>query len=120
MNDDNIRQFPTSELPENTLVARRDDKMYSCSHAKLICDEHSRTIVCANDRCAKVIEPFQYIFTQALHIQDAWQRHGQVSRELRELCDRLGTLKKEEKRLRAMVKRLQDKTGGVIDMRPQS
>lgn len=119
---DNVTQFPGTELPENTLVPVRSSQktqMFYCEHPRLICDEQTRTIVCAESRCGQAIDPFAYIFHRALHLQDAWTRHAHVVRELKDLDLRVQALKREEKRLRALVKRMQDKTqGAVIETRP--
>lgn len=117
--DDNIRILPgAGGLPENPLrpAARRDGW---CSHVNLIVDAHTRTIVCADPKCAAVIDPFDYLHSQAQQLQRAWSSHREVSRQASEIADRVHALKKEEQRLRSMVKRLQEKSGAVVSTRGQ-
>jgi hypothetical protein len=54
-------------------------------------DEHTRTVTCADPKCG------------------AWSAYRQAMTQANEVAERVTVLKKEEQRLRAMVKRLQEK-----------
>lgn len=117
MSDDNVTALPgAAGLPENPLqVAPRP--LHWCSHPAVIIDEHTRSIRCADVKCGAVLDAFDYLRANAHTIQRAWDSHRQVMRQANEVAERVHHLKKEEQRLRAMVKRLQEKTGAVIAVR---
>jgi len=107
MSDDKVLQFPGgSELPEMTLTAQRDRTLF-CKHDKLTLNEHDRTMSCVG--CGAALDPFNYLLSNALHLQRAWQDHGVVKKELTELIDRVSELKKEKQRLTGQVARLKEK-----------
>ena len=64
-----------------------------------------------------VLDPFNYLETNARTIQMAWEHHRQVTNQVREIGERIHAMKKEEARLRAKLKRLQDKDGAITIMR---
>jgi len=115
-----IHAFPGSELPENPLqIEPKDPRLpYYCEHANVRLNEHDRTIACV--KCGATLDPFNFVRDNARTIQRAWQSHKEASRIAGELNERINGLKKEEKRLRAQVKRLQDKTGEVLSVRGKS
>ena len=81
-------------------------------------NDHTRTIQCADPKCGAVLDPFTFIRAQAHTIASAWDAHSRAMRQANEVADRVTVLKREEQRLRAMVKRLQEKTGAVFVSRP--
>jgi hypothetical protein len=101
---DNVTPIGGGALPENPLqpAPRRDG---FCDHDALIVDAHERTVRCANPKCGATIDPFGYLLHNARRIQQAWDMHKQVMRQVNEVNERVHALKKEEQRLRAMVKR---------------
>lgn len=114
---DNVKAFPGAhDLPENPLqlAARRPGW---CRHDSVVLDEHTRTVTCADPKCGAVLDPFQFLASNARTIQHAWYAHKQVTQQASEVAERVTALKKEEQRLRAMVKRLQEKTGSVLSVR---
>ena len=115
---DNVTAFPgAADLPENPMqMAPRHPGW--CSHDAVILDEHTRTIQCADPKCGAVLDPFSFLKQQAHTISSAWSAHSQAMRQANEVAERVTALKREEQRLRAMVKRLQEKTGAVIVARP--
>jgi hypothetical protein len=117
MSDDNIKTLPSAAgLPENPLqIAQRPPGW--CSHASVLLDQHTRTIHCADPKCGAALDAFDFLLSNAQMIERAWQNHHQVSRQAHEIADRVHVLKKEEQRLRAMIKRLQDKSGAVLTVR---
>lgn len=120
MADDNvIHAFKAADLPEQTFVIEKPPagKPYHCYHEALRIDAHERTINCA--KCGQALEPFDFLLTQAATLQRAWQDHAYVKRDLGEMQDRVTELKKEEKRLRAQIKRLDGKVT-VVDVRGKS
>jgi len=117
MSDDVIRQFPGVELPDNPMaIAQR--KPGFCQHDKIVLDEHMRTVTCA--QCGAALDAFVFLLNNARTIQIAWQHHHGVMQKVREIGDRVDALKREEQRLRAIVKRLQEKSGAVLDVRAKT
>lgn len=114
---DNVTQFPgAGDLPENPLqLAPRNPGW--CSHDSVILDEHARTVTCANLKCGAVLDPFNFLQSNAHTIQRAWASYKHVSAQAFEIAERVSVLKKEEQRLRGMVKRLQEKSGAVMTTR---
>lgn len=118
MSDNKVVQaFPTAELPENLLtIERRPSGVpFYCGHESVSLNEHDRVVNCA--RCSATLDPFAFLLSNARTIQMAWSNHKEAKHKVSELLDRIAILKKEEARLRAQVKRLQDKTGGVLNLR---
>lgn len=106
---DNVQKFPgATALPENPmeLAPRRPGW---CSHEAVTLDEHTRTVMCANPKCGAVLDPFAFLASNAHTIQRAWSAYRQAMTQANEVAERVSVLKKEEQRLRAMVKRLQEK-----------
>lgn len=121
MSDDKvIHAFPAAELPESvmTVDARRAGEPYFCQHPAIRLNEHDRTVHCA--KCGAALDPFNFLLHEAKTIQRAWENHKVVAAKVSELNERVAALAKEEKRLRAQVKRLQDKSGEVVQVRGKS
>jgi len=102
-----IRTLPTPEpLPENPIgIAPRPSS--PCYHESVILDEHERSVHCRE--CDATLDAFDFLQRSARTLQRAWQNYAHVQREVRAIDERLTELKKQEKRLRAQVKRLQEK-----------
>jgi len=116
MSDDTVRHFPGAlGLPENTLALAPRHPGW-CTHVCITVDAHTRTIQCADPKCGAILDAFDFVHTNAAHIQRAWQRHAEVMRQASEIAERVTMLKKEEQRLRAMIKRLQEKSGAVVSV----
>lgn len=118
MSDNKVVQaFPATELPENLMAieARPAGVPYFCAHEAVTLNEHDRMVNCT--RCGAALEPFNFLLSNARTIQMAWSNHREATRKVSELNDRIAILAKEEKRLRAQVKRLQEKSGGVLNLR---
>lgn len=115
--NDNVTPFPGgAELPENPLqIAPRH--LHWCTHSAIVLDPHTRSVQCADLKCGAVLDPFDYLMGNARTLQTAWSNYRDASREAAEVAERVSVLKKEEQRLRAMVKRLQEKSGAVINVR---
>jgi len=106
---DNVTKLPgATALPDNPLelTPRRLDY---CTHDGVILDHHSRTVTCAKPKCGAVLDPFNFLHSNAQTIQRAWSAYKQAMQQANEVAERVTVLKKEEQRLRAMVKRLQEK-----------
>lgn len=114
--NDNVVSLPgTQPLPENPMEIK--PRMSYCQHDRIIIDPHTRSVQCADIKCGAVLDPFNYLLNNAMSISRAWSSHKMVSTLAGELVERVGVLKKEEKRLRDMIKRLQEKTGAVVSPR---
>jgi hypothetical protein len=115
-----IHAFPTSELPENVMAVepRRAGDPYFCAHPAIRLNEHDRTVHCA--KCGAALDPFNFLLHETKTIQRAWESHRHVTTKVNELNERVTVLAKEEKRLRAQVKRLQEKSGEVVQVRGKS
>jgi len=117
MSDDVVRQFPGTELPENLLdIAPRHHGF--CQHEKVTLEEHTRTVTCA--KCGATIDPFNFLMQNAKTIQMAWQHYRMAMHKVQEITERVDVLKREENRLRSIVKRLQAKSSAVLDVRGES
>ena len=116
---DNVTQFPGAEaLPENPLqMAPRPGLFSYCQHESVVLDDVRRTVQCADPKCGAVLDPFDFLKHNAQVIQRAWSAHRAVMLQANQVTERVHALKKEEQRLRAMVKRLQDKSGSVVNVR---
>lgn len=114
-----VHAFPTTELPPNLLqIEPRPAGMpYHCQHGAIRIDAHDRTVQCAD--CTAALDPFDFLLNNAVTLRRAWENHRATTHAVAELNERLSVLKKEEKRLRAMVKRLNDKVA-VVDVRGKS
>lgn len=119
MTDKVVRAFPTAELPDNLLaIEPRPAGVPSfCQHEAVTLNEHDRMVNCT--RCGATLEPFNFLQSNARTIQMAWINYREASRKVGELNESIAILAKEEKRLRAQVKRLQEKTGGVLNLRSE-
>jgi len=106
---DNVKQLPgATALPENPMeMAPR--RLGWCSHESVILDEHNRTVVCADPKCGAVLDPFNFLASNGNTIQRAWSAYKHAMQQANEVAERVSVLKKEEQRLRAMVKRLHEK-----------
>jgi hypothetical protein len=113
--NDNVVSLPGADpLPEN-LIQRVDKDPYShCRHSRITLDEHQRTVNCRD--CGRVLDPFNFLSTQAGLLQLAWQHHDMAQRKVQELTDRIGALKKEHDSLTGKVRRLKEKMP-VVDVR---
>ena len=111
--DDTVKPFPKGgDLPDNPLRIEPIPTRF-CTHEAVSLDQHTRTIRCADLNCGAVLDPFDFLLTQARTISRAWQNYAQAARQAAEAVERVSVLLKEEKRLRAAVRRLQDKSGSV-------
>lgn len=114
MNDKVVQAFPG--LPENPLQIEKVTRTpFYCQHEAIRINSHERTVHCAT--CNAALDPFDFLLNSAATLRRAWENHKSASTMVAELNDRVMFLKKEEKRLRAQVKRLQDKTGEVVQYR---
>lgn len=114
---DNVTAFPGGgDLPENPMKTAGYRPGF-CSHDNVILDDHTRTIQCADPKCGAALDPFNFLHGQARTIERAWSAYRQAMHQANEVAERVTALKREEQRLRAMVKRLQEKTGAVISTR---
>jgi len=118
-NDNVIHAFKPAELPEQTLTVEKppQGKPFYCQHGALRIDPHERSVACTH--CGQVLDPFDYLLSNAVTINRAWQDHSFVKRELGDLQDRISDLKKEEKRLKAQIKRTTEKIA-IVDVRGKS
>jgi hypothetical protein len=117
--DDNkvIHAFPVSDLPENLVAieSRPAGVPLHCAHNKVTLNEHDRVVNCTD--CGATLEAFNFLLSNARTLQMAWRNHAEAARRVAELNQSIAVLAKEEKRLRAQVRRLKDKPGVVLDVR---
>jgi hypothetical protein len=115
MTTDNIRELPhRSELPEN-LVEIKPEPFQMCRHESILLNAHDRSIECK--KCGAVLDAFNYLLHEGVNIQRAWDNHRQVRRQIDTLLERVTKLAREEKRLKASIRRLQDKAGTAFSPR---
>jgi hypothetical protein len=106
----NVTPLPGVDPIENPLRIEPAPHRY-CGHESIVLDEHARVLSCA--ACAAVLDPFDYLRSNARTIQRAWDSYREMNRRATETAERVAALRKEEQRMRAMVKRLQDKAGAI-------
>lgn len=112
--DTNVRQFPGSEIPEQTLFVEKKYRSF-CQHEKITLDPHSRTVRCV--ACDEVMDPFNFLSNEVCRLQDAWERYKHVRQVLSDLNDRVDALKKEEARLKARIKTAKAKIEPAFSVR---
>jgi hypothetical protein len=112
-----VHAFPAAELPDNLLAIepRPAGVPYFCQHDAVTLNEHDRMVNCA--KCGATLEPFNFLQSNARTIQMAWINYREAQRKVAELNESIAILTKEQKRLRAQVKRQQDKSGAVLNLR---
>ena len=118
MSDNKVVQaFPSAELPENLMqIEKRSAGVpFYCQHDAVMLNEHDRVVTCS--RCGASLDPFNFLLSNAKTIQMAWHNYREAKNKVGELNDRIAILAKEEKRLRAQVKRLHEKGAGVLNLR---
>lgn len=77
-----------------------------CRHYDLVVEEHTRTVSC--DRCNAVLDPFAILKDMA----DGQREVENTARMLRKIRDEMAELKKEERNLKARIRRHQSKIKG--------
>lgn len=118
MSDNKVVQaFPSTEPPENLMQIEKKSAgvPYYCQHESVMLNEHDRVVTCS--RCGASLDAFNFLLSNARTIQMAWQNYREAKNKVGELNDRIAILAKEEKRLRAQVKRLHEKGAGVLNLR---
>lgn len=115
---DNVRSLPGVDgIPEcpMELISTRSKQIYHCEHPSLIIDVHERSIRCA--KCDAALDPFDYLARSGQQIQRAWADYKSVRSRISDFNESIVRLQREEKRLKALVKRLQDKSATKLDVR---
>lgn len=116
MSEDNvISAFAGRELPPCPMTVTNSTNNLICNHPSLLIDTHDRSIRCA--KCNAVLDAFNYLATNGASIQRAWAEARFVRSEIEKLNESVDRLKREEKRLKALVRRLQDKSASRLDVR---
>lgn len=115
MSDDKVIALPGArEVPECTLTIERQ-RFNLCNHDRITLDEHRRVIRCTD--CEKVFDPFSYMLSHANTITRAWSDYRSMQQRLSEKEATIEALAKEERRLKARVKTLKDKTEPGFDIK---
>jgi hypothetical protein len=116
---DKILTFPGSEpLPENPVDLTTSSPYNYCRHESISLDSHTRTLECVE--CKAVLDPFNFLCNNAQTLRMAWVRYQEVQRRYKEKEDSISALQKEERRLKARIKTLQEKiqeSSQVLDLR---
>lgn len=110
-----VVQFPSkvSEIPEQTLLV--EPRLKYCQHNKIQLDQDERILRCKD--CNSVLNPFDYLVNNAMHLRRAWIDHANVTNQLRDLQSRIDALKAEEKRLKGRVRTAREKTVKTVEIR---
>ncbi len=112
---DNVRSLPTAgALPENPIEIEQQP-FSCCRHESILIDSHLRTIECK--KCGASLDAFDYLLNDATNIQRAWQYHREVMARVDRLNESVTKLVREEKRLKASVRRLQEKAATAVTTR---
>lgn len=86
--NDNVQRFPgATALPDNPmeLAPRRPGW---CNHNAVTLDEHTRTVTCADPKCGAVLDPFNFLASNAHTIQRAWSAYRQAMTQANEIAER--------------------------------
>lgn len=112
---DNVKQFPGAEpLPANP-VTLEVPPFGHCAHDLITLDGHNRTVRCTT--CSKVLDPFNFLKDNAATLQVAWRNYRMVVEQVRQKNETVEILAKEEKRLKALIKRHKEKVEPAIDIK---
>ncbi|WP_083686303.1 hypothetical protein [Rhodoferax koreensis] len=113
--NDNVKQFPGTEpLPVNPITLEVPPFGH-CAHDLITLDGHNRTVRCTT--CSKVLDPFNFLKDNALTLQTAWRNYRMVMESVRQKNELLEVLKKEEARLKGLIRRHKEKVEPPIDTR---
>ena len=115
MSDDNVIQAfrLASPLPECG-VQVQPDRSY-CRHPAILIDEHCRSITCK--KCGGALDAFDYLRQNGRELQRMWSDYKLVEERVKAMQSSIETLLREEKRLKASVRRLRDRAGDALDVR---
>lgn len=110
-----VVKFPSkvSEIPEQTLLV--EPHFRYCQHKKIQLDQGERILRCKD--CNGVLNAFDYLVDNAMHLRRAWIDHANVTNQLRDLQSRVDALKAEEKRLKGRVRTAREKTVKTAEIR---
>lgn len=111
-----IHAFKAPEdIPPCPMDVKSSSPVYHCSHPSLEIDTHERSIRCT--KCGAMLDPFDYLAKNGLSIQEAWRNHDLMRRRIREMHESIERLTKEEKRLKAAIRRAKEKMPVQLDVR---
>jgi hypothetical protein len=117
MSDEKIIQHAfgaAKELPDCPIRVESSSPIFHCNHPALAIDTHERAIRCA--KCDAVLDPFDYLANCGRSIQMAWRDYKYTRAEITRLNESVDRLKREEKRLKASIRRQQQKAP-ILDVR---
>lgn len=106
---------PADDLPACPIDVTSSSPVYHCEHRSLQIDLHERTVRC--DACGAMLDPFNYLARNGQSLQMAWRDYRSVRNRIKALNESIERLVREEKRLKAAVKRAKDKVPDRLDVR---
>lgn len=116
MNEKVIHAFKAADdLPPCPIQVKSSSPVYHCDHRSLQIDVHERSIRC--DACGAVLDPFSYLVKNGQSLQMAWQDYRAVRERVKSLNESIERLVREEKRLKALIRRTKDKLPERLDVR---
>lgn len=116
MSDDKvIRPFDkVAEIPACPIEVKSSSPVFHCSHGQLEIDVYERTVRCS--QCGAMLDPFDYLAKQGQELKFMWGRYREVKKRIHELNESVDRLAREEKRLKASIRRNKEKLP-VLDVR---
>lgn len=103
------------DLPPCPMDVTSSSPVYHCDHRQLQIDTHDRTVRC--DACGATLDPFTYLARNGQSLQMAWRDYRAVRDRIKALNESIERLMREEKRLKAAVKRAKDRLPDRLDVR---
>lgn len=116
MSDDKVvHAFGTAaDVSDCPIKLTSSSRVFHCSHGQLEIDQHERTIRCAD--CGAMLDAFNYLVNQGQELRFMWQRYREVKQRITALNESVDRLAREEKRLKASIRRNKEKLP-VLDVR---
>ncbi|ULU26613.1 hypothetical protein [Dyella terrae] len=106
---------PSDDLPPCPMEVKSSSPVFHCNHRSLQIDTHERTVRC--DACCAMLDPFDYIARNGQSLQMAWRDYRIVRDRIKALNESVERLAREEKRLKASIRRTKQKIPDRLDVR---
>jgi|SRR5690348_14446423 len=103
-----------TEVPDCPIKLTNSSPVFHCRHGQLEIDVHERSIRCAE--CGATLDAFDYLAVQGGELNFMWQRYREVKQSIHRLNESVDRLTREEKRLKASIRRNKEKLP-VLDVR---
>ena len=103
-----------TDVPDCPIKITSTSPVFHCSHGRLEIDTHERAIRCAE--CGAALDAFDYLTRQGQELNFMWVQYRHVKQRIKALNESVDRLAREEKRLKASIRRAKEKLP-VLDVR---